>query len=63
MKPPSSRHRVIERRTVPDRRTEWRGGRRDEDWTNRPAGRYSSCIPAPPKARRLQSLLAALNMW
>ena len=30
---------MVDRRQSPDRRTEWRGGRRDSDWTiNRPAG-------------------------
>jgi len=27
---------VADRRRTPDRRDEWRGGRRDSDWTNRP---------------------------
>lgn len=27
-----------DRRCQPDRRMEWRGGRRDTDWTNRPPG-------------------------
>jgi hypothetical protein len=27
---------VAERRVTPDRRTVWRGGRRDSDWINRP---------------------------
>lgn len=27
---------LVERRTQPSRRTEWRGGRRDSDWINRP---------------------------
>ena len=30
---------VADRRRTPDRRTPWRGGRRDTDWTvNRPSG-------------------------
>ena len=30
---------AADRRKTPDRRDEWRGGRRDTDWTlNRPAG-------------------------
>ena len=29
---------LIERRAHPDRRSSWRGGRRDSDWTNRPPG-------------------------
>ena len=27
---------MMERRRTPDRRTRWRGGRRDRDWLNRP---------------------------
>ena len=29
---------LFERRTRPDRRSAWRGGRRDDDWINRPLG-------------------------
>jgi hypothetical protein len=29
---------VVDRRLSQDRRTDWRGGRRDEDWTSRPQG-------------------------
>ncbi len=29
---------LIERRRRPDRRSSWRGGRRDSDWLNRPPG-------------------------
>jgi hypothetical protein len=31
----------MERRTNPDRRTLWRGGRRDRDWKDRPDGAWS----------------------
>jgi hypothetical protein len=31
---------VVERRHQPDRRMLWRGGRRDGDWINRPAGAW-----------------------
>ena len=31
----------FERRRYPDRRTEWRGGRRATDWLNRPAGAWA----------------------
>ena len=27
---------VLDRRRTPDRRSTWRGGRRDSDWLNRP---------------------------
>jgi hypothetical protein len=29
---------AIDRRSHPDRRAVWRGGRRDDDWINRPPG-------------------------
>jgi hypothetical protein len=32
---------VMERRTNPDRRTLWRGGRRDKDWKDRPDGAWA----------------------
>jgi hypothetical protein len=31
---------VVERRHQPDRRSLWRGGRRDSDWITRPAGAW-----------------------
>jgi hypothetical protein len=31
---------IVERRHQPDRRTSWRGGRRNTDWTNRPLGAW-----------------------
>ncbi len=32
---------MMERRCTPDRRTRWRGGRRDRDWLNRPLDAWS----------------------
>ena len=29
---------LVDRRRMPERRTTWRGGRRDLDWINRPPG-------------------------
>jgi len=31
---------LVERRRNPDRRTGWRGGRRNTDWINRPVGAW-----------------------
>ena len=31
---------AVERRRLPDQRREWRGGRRDADWTSRPIGAW-----------------------
>jgi len=32
---------IVERRRLRDRRTTWRGGRRNTDWTNRPLGAWA----------------------
>jgi hypothetical protein len=32
---------IVERRREHDRRTFWRGGRRNTDWTNRPPGAWA----------------------
>lgn len=32
---------VVDRRHASDRRTTWRGGRRDADWVNRPLGGWA----------------------
>ena len=31
---------LVERRRTPNRRGAWRGGRRNSDWVNRPAGAW-----------------------
>ena len=36
---------ALDRRRIPDRRAQWRGGRRDSDWTGRP--RLGPSAPAP----------------
>jgi hypothetical protein len=55
---------ALDRRCTPDRRTVWRGGRRDSDWRNRPLGGLDRIEDA---ARRRNSLLrkalSALNVW
>jgi hypothetical protein len=43
----------LERRRQPDRRTEWRGGRRDSDWRNRPAGAW----------KEGKTPTGAMNLW
>lgn len=54
----------LDRRRTPDRRTVWRGGRRDSDWQNRPLGAMGRLEEA---VRRRNSLLhkalSALNLW
>jgi hypothetical protein len=41
-----------DRRLCPDRRANWRGGRREIDWTNRPIGAVLQFKPAPQRAPR-----------
>jgi hypothetical protein len=36
-----------DRRTCPDRRAAWRGGRRQADWVNRPIGALLQFSPLP----------------
>ena len=55
---------VDRRRGGPDRRTEWRGGRRDSDWVNRPPDSLAKLEAAqrhPSALRRVMSSL--LHMW
>jgi len=55
---------AVDRRRMPDRRTEWRGGRRDSDWINRPPGalaRFESARPSP--GGRWRTLLHSLHIW
>jgi len=44
---------MMERRHIPDRRACWRGGRRDQDWKDRPDGAWS----------RVAGRTAALLAW
>ena len=43
---------MMERRCTPDRRTRWRGGRRDRDWLTRPPHAWSrSTLSSRTRAR------------
>jgi len=53
---------VFERRKNPDRRTEWRGGRRDSDWTNRPPDALER-LERQARLTRLRRALASLHLW
>jgi hypothetical protein len=48
----------MERRTNPDRRTLWRGGRRDRDWKDRPRRRLVARV-GPGLTARLARLVEA----
>ena len=55
---------LVERRRTPDRRKEWRGGRRDSDWVNRPLdslARLEARRRSAGPVRRLVSTL--LHLW
>ena len=56
---------VRDRRCTPDRRTEWRGGRRDNDWVNRPLGGLSNLETRQRRAaspfRRV--VFSVLHLW
>jgi hypothetical protein len=54
---------IVERRRTPDRRTEWRGGRRDSDWVDRPLDGLAriEARHTPSAIRRVVSTL--LHLW
>lgn len=51
---------LVERRTQPSRRTEWRGGRRDSDWINRPPGALKR-FEKPKQVSILRRVL--MSLW
>ena len=53
----------LDRRSQPDRRREWRGGRRDSDWQNRPLGALDRLDDAKMKVKLLRRALSALHLW
>jgi hypothetical protein len=54
---------LMERRCTPDRRIEWRGGRRDTDWQNRPLGAWARVGTRDRKPLRWVRLFSALHLW
>jgi hypothetical protein len=59
---PTANGLFVERRRTPDRRTTWRGGRRDSDWINRPP---DARLPFADdqRPRRWTSMLLMLHFW
>jgi hypothetical protein len=51
---------VVERRRTPDRRMEWRGGRRDADWLSRPSGALKRLETLHRRASGIRMFLASL---
>ena len=54
---------ALERRRSPDRRTTWRGGRRDSDWQDRPLGALDRLEAAARRNRLLHRALTSLHIW
>jgi hypothetical protein len=52
---------LMDRRCQPDRRTTWRGGRRDSDWHERPLGAWDRVGAAP--GPRWRKVFASLHLW
>ena len=54
---------AMERRCTPDRRVQWRGGRRDSDWTNRPPDALARLEAAQKVTGWKRALLGMLHLW
>ena len=54
---------AVERRRTPDRRTVWRGGRRDTDWINRPADAWTTFESRRRKPGLLRRAASVLHLW
>lgn len=53
---------VYDRRRTPERRTIWRGGRRDSDWVNRPIGGLDR-LEREATASTWRRVLSTLHIW
>jgi hypothetical protein len=54
---------LMDRRRTPDRRSMWRGGRRDSDWHHRPPGAWDRILEKADPPARWRQVLASLNVW
>jgi len=55
---------ALDRRRTPDRRTVWRGGRRDSDWQNRPLGALDRLEQATRRRSAiLHKALSVVGLW
>lgn len=52
---------LMDRRRTPSRRVVWRGGRRDSDWRDRPAGAWARMETGPEPAWK--KVLGSLHLW
>lgn len=53
----------LERRRTPDRRQVWRGGRRDNDWLERPPGALARLEKSQRRHTRWLKALATIHLW
>ena len=53
----------VERRRAPDRRTVWRGGRRDSDWVNRPPSAWAQLDNRRRRPGLLRRAASVLHLW
>jgi hypothetical protein len=54
---------LMDRRKTPDRRIEWRGGRRDSDWVNRPLDAWPTMEAKQRRLTALRKALSVLHLW
>jgi hypothetical protein len=55
---------VFDRRRNPDRRTEWRGGRRDSDWVNRPPDALAKLESRQSRAAAFKrAVFSVMHLW
>jgi len=54
---------AYDRRQTPDRRTTWRGGRRDSDWQHRPDGALARLEWDRARTGLVRRALSVLHVW
>jgi hypothetical protein len=55
---------MLDRRRTPDRRTVWRGGRRDSDWHDRPLGALDRLEDGTRRRNSLlHKALSVISLW
>jgi hypothetical protein len=55
---------ALDRRRTPDRRAEWRGGRRDSDWINRPPDALAKLQARQSRASMFKrALFSVTHLW
>lgn len=54
---------LMDRRRAPDRRTTWRGGRRDSDWVGRPPDAWHRYVAESADLPRWRQMLSSLHIF